>query len=185
MESENMSRVAKSPINIPNDVSISFKNISLIIIKGHLGTLKHRINKYIQVNHKDNILLVSHNHTSQSYGWMQAGTCRSILQNMIFGVSHGYTKKLQIFGVGYRAVLENINSLKLFLGFSHSITYLLPKNITATLPSNNEIFLTGTDKQLVGQVAANIRSYRIPEPYKGKGIRYYNEKIHLKEAKKK
>ncbi|WP_075432238.1 50S ribosomal protein L6 [Buchnera aphidicola] len=180
-----MSRVAKLPITIPDAISVSLNDIPVIIITGHLGLLKYRIHKCIKIKRKKNILSVHHNHLSESYGWMQAGTCRSILQNMIFGVTYGYTKKLKLFGVGYRVILEENNILKLFLGFSHPIQYSIPKYIKVTLPSNNEICLVGADKQLVGQVAANIRSYRIPEPYKGKGIRYLNEKISIKEAKKK
>ncbi|AEH39902.1 50S ribosomal protein L6 [Buchnera aphidicola (Cinara tujafilina)] len=180
-----MSRVAKLPINIPKSISISLSDIPVITITGHLGLLKYRIHKCIKINYKKNMLFVTHNHISESYGWMQAGTCRSILQNMIFGVTNGYTKKLQLFGVGYRVTLEHTNILKLFLGFSHPIIYYLPKYITVDVLSNTELSLTGVNKQLVGQVAANIRAYRVPEPYKGKGIRYFHEKVIIKEAKKK
>lgn len=179
-----MSRVAKSPVSIPNNITVKL-SMSSIFISGPLGSLKYNIHKFIKIDYKKNFLFISHNHASTSYGWMQAGTCRSILQNMVFGVIHGFTKKLQLFGVGYRAIVEKINILKLFLGFSHPVVYHLPTTIKVKILSNNEIVLTGIDKQLVGQVAANIRAYRIPEPYKGKGIRYINEKIRIKEAKKK
>ncbi|ABJ90780.1 50S ribosomal protein L6 [Buchnera aphidicola] len=179
-----MSRVAKSPIKIPQNVNISLQDLK-VIVHGKLGILKKNIHKCIKIIKKNSYLFFSHNHSSSSYGWMQAGTCRALVNTMIIGVTTGFKKQLILFGIGYRVILENNNILKLYLGFSHSISYQLPNLITANLLSQTEIVLSGINKQLVGQVAANIRSYRKPEPYKGKGIRYLNEIIRIKEAKKK
>ncbi|VFP79329.1 50S ribosomal protein L6 [Buchnera aphidicola] len=179
-----MSRVAKSPIVIPKNVTIKLDNLE-VIISGPLGLLKRVIHICVKITKKDNYLFFSHNHFSESYGWMQAGTCRSLIYMMIIGVTIGFKKQLNLFGIGYRVIIKENNILKLYLGFSHPVFYKLPNSIKAVLLPQNEIILSGIDKQLVGQVAANIRSYRIPEPYKGKGIRYFNEVIRIKEAKKK
>lgn len=179
-----MSRLAKIPIKIPKDISIKL-NSTNIVVKGVLGELKHKINKYVNVKFEDHFLFFSFKNTVKSYGWMQAGTCYAIVKTMILGVSQGFIKKLQLTGIGYRATMETNNILKLFLGFSHPIIYHVPNHIIISIINQNEIIIKGISKQLVGQVAANIRSYRIPEPYKGKGIRYINERIRIKEAKKK
>ncbi|VFP88690.1 50S ribosomal protein L6 [Buchnera aphidicola (Cinara piceae)] len=179
-----MSRVAKSPIVIPKNVTIILNNLE-ILVSGPLGSLKRIMNICVKVVQKNDCLFFSHDHSSESYGWMQAGTYRSLVYMMIIGVTIGFKKQLNLFGIGYRATIEKNNILKLYLGFSHPIFYKLPPSIKVVLLPQNEIVLTGIDKQLVGQVAANIRSYRIPEPYKGKGIRYLNEVVRIKEAKKK
>lgn len=179
-----MSRLAKTPIFIPENVKIKILS-SVIIVIGVLGKLQYDLNKYVKIEKKDNLLFFNFRGISSSYGWMQAGTCRANIQTMIVGVSQGFTKKLQLLGIGYRAIMESDRIIKLFLGFSHPIFFYLPSDIKAEILSQNEIVITGLNKQLVGQVAANIRSYRVPEPYKGKGIRYFNEKVRIKEAKKK
>ncbi|WP_075434112.1 50S ribosomal protein L6 [Buchnera aphidicola] len=179
-----MSRVAKSSITIPKNVTVNINNLE-VIISGPLGSLQRKIHVCVKIVQQEGVLFFSHNHFSGSYGWMQAGTCRSVINSMIIGVTAGFKKQLNLLGIGYRATIENPGILKLYLGFSHPIYYELPKSVNVSLLPQNEIILTGIDKQLVGQVAANIRSYRIPEPYKGKGIRYLNEIVRIKEAKKK
>ncbi|VFP78308.1 50S ribosomal protein L6 [Buchnera aphidicola (Cinara cuneomaculata)] len=179
-----MSRIAKSSIMIPKNVTVQISGLE-VIVKGPLGSLVRKMHECIKIIKKDNLLFFSHNHLSKSYGWMQAGTHRSVVYTMIVGVIEGFKKQLNLVGIGYRVIMENTNILKLYLGFSHPIIYKIPNTIKALILPQNEIVLTGIDKQLVGQVAANIRSYRIPEPYKGKGIRYSNEKVRIKEAKKK
>ncbi|VFP77904.1 50S ribosomal protein L6 [Buchnera aphidicola] len=179
-----MSRVAKSSIIIPNNVAVDLSNYK-ITVNGPLGSLTRIIHVCVKILKKDGSLFFSHNHLSKSYGWMQAGTCRSLVHSMILGVTEGFIKQLNLFGVGYRVILENENILKLYLGFSHPVIYKIPQIVTVSIISQNEIVLKSIDKQLVGQVAANIRLYRVPEPYKGKGIRYLHEIIRIKEAKKK
>ncbi|VFP81233.1 50S ribosomal protein L6 [Buchnera aphidicola (Cinara kochiana kochiana)] len=179
-----MSRIAKSSITIPENVTFFLSKLE-VIINGPLGSLTRKIHKCIKITRKNNSLFFSHDHLSESYGWMQAGTYRSLVYTMIVGVTVGFKKQLNLIGIGYRVIMENTNILKLYLGFSHPIIYKIPNTIKVILLPQNEIVLTGIDKQLVGQVAANIRSYRIPEPYKGKGIRYLNEVVRIKEAKKK
>lgn len=179
-----MSRVAKSAIIIPENVEFRLNHLEIMVV-GPLGSLQRTINSFIKIIKKNSTLFFSHNHSSSSYGWMQAGTCRSLIFSMIVGVTQGFKKKLNLFGIGYKVTIEENNILKLYLGFSHPIFYKLPDTIKVKLLPQNEIVLMGMDKQLVGQVAANIRSYRTPEPYKGKGIRYFNEKVLIKEAKKK
>ncbi|VFP83809.1 50S ribosomal protein L6 [Buchnera aphidicola] len=179
-----MSRIAKSFIMIPKNVTIFFSELE-VAINGPLGSLKRKIHECVKITRKDDSLFFSHNHLSESYGWMQAGTYRSLIYTMIIGVTVGFKKQLNLIGIGYRVIIEKNNVLKLYLGFSHPIIYKVPNTIKVILLPQNEIILTGIDKQLVGQVAANIRSYRVPEPYKGKGIRYLNEVVRIKEAKKK
>ncbi|VAX76796.1 50S ribosomal protein L6 [Buchnera aphidicola] len=179
-----MSRVAKSTIIIPKNVKFFYNDLK-VVIEGPLGKLKRIVHKCVKIKQRKHSLFFSHDHCSQTYGWMQAGTCRSLVYTMIIGVTSGFQKQLNLVGIGYRASLEKNNFLKLYLGFSHPISYQLPKTVQVTIESQVEITLKGIDKQLVGQVAANLRSYRIPEPYKGKGIRYLNESVRIKEAKKK
>ncbi|QJC28224.1 50S ribosomal protein L6 [Enterobacteriaceae endosymbiont of Plateumaris braccata] len=176
-----MSRIAKNPIFIPDNVKIII-NKQKIIVKGKNGILKILINPLIKIkiNNKQLLFLPKRNNNNV---WSYAGTSRSILNSMIIGVTKGFFKKLILFGIGYRVTL-NKNILNLMLGYSHPIYYTLPEGIKADI-NQNEILLKGSNKQLLGQVAANIRSYRTPEPYKGKGIRYSYEKIKIKEIKKK
>ncbi|MXP67895.1 50S ribosomal protein L6 [Pantoea sp. Aalb] len=177
-----MSRVAKAPVVIPTGVEIKIIGQE-ILVKGKNGVLNRIINHAVNVQHIDNILTFKP-HNGFVNGWAQAGTARALLNNMIIGVTDGFTKKLQLVGVGYRASIIG-NSISLSIGFSHVINHILPIGIIAECPTQTEIILKGADKQLVGQVAADLRAYRRPEPYKGKGIRYADEIVRLKEAKKK
>ncbi|QJC32120.1 50S ribosomal protein L6 [Enterobacteriaceae endosymbiont of Donacia versicolorea] len=177
-----MSRIAKKFIIIPNNVKIFIEKQN-INIKGKNGSLKNTFNKKVKIFLKKNQLSFEPISKCKN-GWAQAGTTRSIINSMIIGVTKGFSKKLILFGVGYKISIKN-NKLNLALGFSHLIFYNLPKGIIGECLNPNEIILKGLDKQLLGQVAADIRSYRPPEPYKGKGIRYSDEKIKIKETKKK
>ncbi|GAA5218809.1 50S ribosomal protein L6 [Corallincola platygyrae] len=177
-----MSRVAKAPVNIPAGVEVTLKGQDLTI-KGSKGTLNRTFNAGVVVKQEENVLTFAPVEGVAGAN-AQAGTARALANNMVVGVSEGFTRKLQLVGVGYRAQAKG-KVLNLSLGFSHPVEYELPEGITAECPSQTEIVLTGADKQLVGQVAANIRAYRKPEPYKGKGVRYADENVRRKEAKKK
>ncbi|WP_343126488.1 50S ribosomal protein L6 [Buchnera aphidicola] len=179
-----MSRLAKVPIKIPEDIKISL-DINQVIVTGKYGTLMQKLHKNIILKINQGFLIFRSRNLNNKKQWMQAGTCKSLVKSMIYGVTKRFVKKLQFLGVGYRISLEGAHSLKMLLGFSHPIVYKLPLNVSVLVVSQNELELKSCNKQLVGQVAANIRSFRIPEPYKGKGIRYFDEKIRLKEAKKK
>lgn len=177
-----MSRVAKAPVAIPNGVEVKL-NGQKVTVKGGKGELFRVLNDAVVVSLEDNNLtfapvegIVKSN--------AQAGTARALVNNMVVGVTQGFTKKLVLKGVGYRAAVKG-TSVNLTLGFSHPVEHALPEGVKAECPSQTEIILTGCDKQLVGQVAADIRSYREPEPYKGKGVRYADEYVRTKEAKKK
>ncbi|WP_343192092.1 50S ribosomal protein L6 [Buchnera aphidicola (Formosaphis micheliae)] len=178
-----MSRIAKNPIVIPDGVEINLKGRK-IVIKGTNGELRYIIHKNVMIERKDSILIFNVV-LDNSYNWSQAGTSRALIYSMIKGVTGGFVKILQLIGVGYRVSLVNETVINMLLGYSHPIKYKLPYGIQAKITSPTEIIITGADKQLVGQVAANLRSYRVPEAYKGKGIRYNNEVVRLKEAKKK
>ncbi|OQM34113.1 50S ribosomal protein L6 [bacterium endosymbiont of Pedicinus badii] len=177
-----MSRIAKLPIEIPTEVVVSLRKKS-IFIEGKKGKLEFFIHNCLIIEIKKNKIYIKVGKDT-SKNWSIAGTSRAILNNMILGVKNGFVKKLILFGVGYRASVKN-SILELFLGFSHSIKYKLPEGILAECKKNSQILIKGIDKQKVGQVAAEIRSYRPPEPYKGKGIRYSDEIIKIKETKKK
>ena len=177
-----MSRIAKEPVSIPANVEVDL-SASDVSVKGPLGKLHRIINSDIAVEHKDDNLLVTVANNSRQANAM-SGTMRSLLANMVQGVSQGYEKKLLLVGVGYRAKADKEN-LNLTLGFSHPVVYKLPEGIKAETPSQTEIIIKGIDKQKVGQVAAEVRAFRKPEPYKGKGVRYAGEVIVMKEAKKK
>lgn len=177
-----MSRIAKEPVSIPANVEVDL-SASNVSVKGPLGKLQWSINSDVTVEHKDDNLLVKVTNESGQANAM-SGTMRSLLANMVQGVSKGYEKKLLLVGVGYRAKADKEN-LNLTLGFSHPVVYKLPEGIKAETPSQTEIVIKGIDKQKVGQVAAEIRAFRKPEPYKGKGVRYVDEVIVMKEAKKK
>ncbi|MDQ2994093.1 MAG: 50S ribosomal protein L6 [Pseudomonadota bacterium] len=175
-----MSRVAKSPIKVPAGVQVNI-NANMINIKGSKGTLERTIHPYVSIDHTDNVLKFTSNKLDA--GMAQAGTMRALVNNMVNGVSSGFKKELTLIGVGYRAAMQG-TSLKLTLGFSHEVLYPVPQGITIDTPSQTEIIVSGVDKQQVGQVAADIRSYRPPEPYKGKGVRYKDEVVVKKEGKK-
>jgi large subunit ribosomal protein L6 len=177
-----MSRVAKSPVSIPKGVEVSLAN-NLIKVKGSKGELSHQVHELVAVDQKEDSIEVNVAKETKA-AWAQAGTARSLISNMVVGVSDGYEKKLQLNGVGYRAESKG-KSLNLTLGFSHPVVFEVPEGIEITTPSQTEIVVTGIDKQLVGQAAANIRAFRPPEPYKGKGVRYSDEQVRRKEAKKK
>ena len=177
-----MSRVAKSPVAIPAGVEVKINGQNLTV-KGSNGTLSWGVNENVEVTQEENALLFS-GRNGDKQAWALAGTTRSLVNNMVVGVSKGFEKKLELNGVGYRAKASG-KTLNLTLGFSHPVDYQLPEGITASTPSQTEIVLTGADKQQIGQVAAEIRAFRPPEPYKGKGIRYSDERIRRKEAKKK
>lgn len=176
-----MSRVAKSPVEIPSGVDVSISETE-IAVKGSKGELKQAIHPAVEITKGDNVLTFAPREGENA--WPMAGTMRSIVNNMVTGVSAGFEKKLELVGVGYRAQAKGA-TLNLTLGFSHPVDYQVPKGITIETPSQTEILVRGADKQLVGQVAANIRRYRPPEPYKGKGVRYSDEVVVRKEAKKK
>ena len=177
-----MSRVAKAHVAIPAGVTITLSGQD-IKVKGPIGELSHTIHGAVVVSQEENNIIT--NIVADVKGaWAQAGTVRSLINNMIEGVSKGFEKKLLLNGVGYRAKAAGKN-LNLSLGFSHPVDHAIPEGITVETPSQTEIILKGADKQLVGQTAANIRAYRKPEPYKGKGIRYSDENVRRKEAKKK
>jgi len=177
-----MSRVAKSPITIESGVEVNLEK-NVVKVNGKLGKLQFLLHNDVQVELVSGVLKVSPKNNSKQ-SWAQAGTARAIIANMIKGVSVGFEKKLQLVGVGYRAALKG-KVLNLVLGFSHPINHVLPDGVTAEVPSQTEIVLRSPNKELLGEVAANIRGYRPPEPYKGKGVRYADEQVRRKEAKKK
>ncbi len=176
-----MSRIANIPIAIPSGVEVSINGNNLTI-KGSKGELKYVAHSLVTVKHEDNALKFAANNNSISANAL-SGTTRALLQNIITGVSEGFERKLKIIGIGYRAQVQG-KVLNLTLGFSHPVNFEIPEGITIETPSQTEIVIKGMDKQKVGQVAANIRAYRPPEPYKGKGVRYLDEIIVRKEAKK-
>lgn len=178
-----MSRVAKRPIVVPSNINVQLDS-QKILIKGKYGDLSRIIHQSVKIqylNHK----IIFLPRLSFSDAWAQAGTARALVNSMIIGVSKKFSKKLQFSGVGYRVSITKDNIISMSLGYSHAIKYCLPKNINAENPSPTEIIIQGIDKQLVGQIVANLRAYRRPEPYKGKGIRYSDEIVRMKEAKKK
>jgi len=177
-----MSRIANAPVEIPAGVEISLSD-SEITVKGKKGTLSRVIHPDVQVAQEDSALKASAKIESQA-AIALAGTTRALLNNMVIGVTEGFQKKLALVGVGYRAKAQG-STLDLTLGFSHPVQYVVPEGITVETPSQTEIVVSGADKQVVGQVAADIRAYRAPEPYKGKGVRYADEHVARKEAKKK
>ncbi len=177
-----MSRVANNPVAIPSGVEVTL-NGQLAKVKGAKGELIHEIHSAVEINQQDSFLTFAARNSEQSSNAL-AGTTRALLNNMVTGVSQGFMKKLTLVGVGYRAQAQG-KKLNLSLGFSHPVEFDVPEGITIETPSQTEIVVQGIDKQKVGQVAANIRAFRPPEPYKGKGVRYTDEHVVRKEAKKK
>ncbi|MGD8911567.1 MAG: 50S ribosomal protein L6 [Candidatus Thiodiazotropha sp.] len=177
-----MSRVAKSPITLPSGVTVTKSDLSLSI-KGPKGEMAMDIHPLVDIAEEDSSLKVAPKEEDKA-SWAMAGTMRALVNNMVTGVSQGFEKKLQLVGVGYRAQAGG-KSLNLNLGFSHPIDYPVPEGISIATPSATEIVVSGSNKQRVGQVAAEIRAFRPPEPYKGKGVRYVDEYVARKEAKKK
>jgi large subunit ribosomal protein L6 len=177
-----MSRIANSPVDLPKGVEVNIAN-GLVSVKGSNGSLDLQLHDLVDIVNEDNQLKLSAKKKSKEAVAM-TGTFRSLVNNMVVGVSDGFEKKLELIGVGYRAKAEG-KTINLTVGYSHPIDYQLPEGITADTPTQTEILIKGADKQKVGQVAAEIRKFRPPEPYKGKGIRYSDERVFRKEAKKK
>ncbi|MCQ3830814.1 50S ribosomal protein L6 [Microbulbifer elongatus] len=177
-----MSRVANSPVSIPAGVTIDLKGQD-IAVKGGNGNLNFNVHADVEVKQEENQLTFAARNGSKQARAL-AGTTRALVNNMVVGVSQGFEKKLQLNGVGYRAKASG-KTLNLTLGFSHPVDYDLPEGVKAETPSQTEVVLKSSDKQLLGQVAAEIRAFRPPEPYKGKGVRYADERVYRKEAKKK
>ena len=177
-----MSRIANNPVEIPGGVEVDVDS-SNITVKGSKGSLQLVASPLVAVSHEDNILRFAATSSDKKSGAL-AGTYRALLSNMVKGVSEGFVKELQLIGVGYRAQAQG-KKLTLTLGFSHPIEYEIPEGIEVETPTQTQVLVKGVDKQLVGQVAAEIRAFRPPEPYKGKGVRYVDEYVKRKEAKKK
>lgn len=177
-----MSRVAKNPVLIPSGVEVNLA-AGMISVKGPQGTLSQVLKEDVKIERDgDKLLCKAANESAQANA--MSGTLRALVANMVTGVSKGFERKLTLVGVGYRAQATG-DSLNLSLGFSHPVVHKMPSGVKVATPSQTEIVLTGVDKQQVGQVAAEIRAYREPEPYKGKGVRYADEVVILKETKKK
>ncbi len=177
-----MSRIAKNPVALPQDVEASVSG-QVVTVKGPKGQVSYVVHDLVEVVLEESELKFSPKNGGREAKAL-SGTMRSIVNNMVHGVHQGYEKKLQLVGVGYRAQAQG-KVLNLTLGFSHPVVFEAPEGVTIETPTQTEIVVKGIDKQVVGQVAANIRRYRPPEPYKGKGVRYADEQIVLKEAKKK
>lgn len=177
-----MSRIAKYPVELPKGVEATIRP-EAITVKGPLGTMSQDLNGDVIVNEDGGKLsFIVANDSRQAKA--MSGTLRALVANMVTGVSKGFERKLNLVGVGYRASVQG-TSLKLQLGFSHDVIHALPDGVKAECPTQTEIILKGMNKQVVGQCAAEIRAYRPPEPYKGKGVRYSDERVVLKETKKK
>ena len=177
-----MSRIAKAPVALPAGVEVKISDAQ-ITVKGKQGSLDLNLHSSVEIKQEDNVLVFGPRGGDKG-AMAMAGTFRSLVNNMVTGVSQGFEKKLILQGVGYRAKASG-QVLNLSLGFSHPVDYQLPEGVTADTPTQTEIVIKGLDKQQVGQVAAEIRAYRPPEPYKGKGVRYADETVRRKEAKKK
>jgi large subunit ribosomal protein L6 len=177
-----MSRVAKRPVPVAKGVTVELQGQS-VTVKGPKGTLTMQLSNEVQVQQQDSGVQVAARSGSRFANAM-AGTTRALINNMVNGVSTGFQRKLELVGVGYRAQAQG-SKLNLTLGFSHPVVYQVPQGVTVETPSQTEIIVKGADRQKVGQVAAELRGFRPPEPYKGKGVRYSDEQIVLKEAKKK
>lgn len=177
-----MSRVAKNPIPVPAGVEINL-SADAITVKGPQGSLSQVLTRHVAVRHADGALQVQAADESVRANAM-SGTTRALLANMVHGVSKGFERKLTLVGVGYRAQAQG-DKLSLSLGFSHPVEHMMPVGVKVETPTQTEILIKGADRQKVGQVAADVRAYRPPEPYKGKGVRYADEVVSLKETKKK
>ncbi|MCM1128327.1 MAG: 50S ribosomal protein L6 [Alistipes senegalensis] len=177
-----MSRVGKMPIAIPDGVTVSLSG-GQITVKGSLGTLSRDLSEHVRVKEENKCLMVERTNESREAQAMW-GTTRALLNNMVQGVSKGFERRLTLVGVGFRAQAQG-DTLNMSLGFSHPVAHKMPAGVKCETPSQTEIILKGVDKQVVGQVAAEVRAYRRPEPYKGKGVRYVDEVVKLKETKKK
>ena len=177
-----MSRIGNFPVELPANVEVQFSS-NLISVKGPLGTLKQALSELVKLEKVENTLQFKVADSSHAANAL-SGTMRALVANMVQGVTKGYERKLTLVGVGYRAQAQG-DKLNLTLGFSHPVVHQMPPGIKVETPTQTEILIKGIDKQVVGQVAAEIRAYRRPEPYKGKGVRYSDETVILKETKKK
>ena len=177
-----MSRVAKMPIALPAGAEATI-TASAITVKGPMGTLSQALNGLVKIENNNGTLTFDVANDSREANAM-SGTIRALVNNMVTGVTKGFERKLTLVGVGYRAKADG-NKLDLSLGFSHPVVHVMPAGVTCATPTQTEILIKGIDKQSVGQVAAEVRAYRSPEPYKGKGVRYADEVVKLKETKKK
>ncbi len=177
-----MSRVAKNPVVVPKGVNVAIDG-DLVTVTGPKGKLEHTLHPSVKLVEEGDTLRVELN-SNGKFAHAMSGTTRALVNNMVVGVERGFEKKLTLIGVGYRAQVQG-KALNLQLGFSHPVSYEVPDGIQIETPSQTEIVVKGTDKQRVGRVAAEIRAYRPPEPYKGKGVRYADEEVVRKEAKKK
>jgi large subunit ribosomal protein L6 len=177
-----MSRVAKAPVTLPKGVEVTLQG-QVVSVTGSKGTLTHTLHSLVALKIEEGVLSVSPLEDTQT-GWMQTGTARAVLNNLVQGVNAGFERKLQLIGVGYKAQAKG-TVLNMALGYSHPVNFQLPEGVTAETPTPTEIVLKSIDKHVLGQAAANIRAFRPPEPYKGKGVRYSDEVIIRKEAKKK
>lgn len=177
-----MSRVGKQPVSIPKGVDVMIED-KQITVKGKKGSLSLKLHDYISAKRESDFIRLMPLYENAGH-WAMCGTMRALVNNMVIGVSQGFEKKLQLIGVGYRAQAQG-QKLNLSLGFSHPIEFSVPEGVLVETPSQTEILVKGSDKQQVGEVAAKIRAYRPPEPYKGKGVRYADEYVVMKEAKKK
>ena len=177
-----MSRIAKAPIALGTGIEVKIEG-QQVTVKGGKGNMEITVHPGVEISQEDGLLQFKPRADEKS-GWAMAGTMRALLNNMVIGVTDGFEKKLTLIGVGYRAQVKG-KVLDLSLGFSHPVEYAIPEGISIQTPSATEIVVSGSDKQKVGQTAAEIRAYRPPEPYKGKGVRYADEYVIRKEAKKK
>jgi large subunit ribosomal protein L6 len=177
-----MSRIANQPVELPSGVQVTVDG-GAVTVKGGKGALEHRLHPAVELTQEDGVLKFAPRRGVPEAD-AQAGTARAVLNNMVKGVSEGFEKRLTLVGVGYRAQVQG-QTLNLALGYSHPVNFAIPQGITIEAPTPTEVVIRGIDKQQVGQVAAIVRGYRPPEPYKGKGIRYSDEMVVRKEAKKK
>jgi large subunit ribosomal protein L6 len=177
-----MSRIAKKPVALPAGVEVTV-NGRIVDVKGPKGAMRFNVHRRVSVSQQDDGVVFD-SKSEVDTGMMMAGTMRALFNNMVLGVTKGFERRLELVGVGYRAQVRG-NTLNLTLGYSHPIDYTMPEGVTVETPSQTEVVVRGIDKQLVGHVAAQIRSFRRPEPYKGKGVKHVGERIIRKEAKKK
>lgn len=176
-----MSRIGKKPISLPNDVEVTVDDSNLVTVKGPKGTLSMKANAEMKITVDNGVLEVERPSESKAHKTIH-GTTRALINNLVVGVTEGFKKELAMKGVGYRASLQD-NTLVILAGYSHPVEMVIPEGITVEVPKNTQIFISGIDKQLVGEFSANVRGVRPPEPYLGKGIRYVDEHVRRKEGK--
>lgn len=177
-----MSRIAKKPVDLVDGAKATISGNN-IVVEGKNGKLELNLHGAVEIKQEEGQLIVAPK-VEDRLSWAMAGTMRSLVNNMVVGVTEGFKKELKLVGVGYRATMQG-SSLNLTLGYSHPIDFAVPEGVKIEAPSQTDVIVSGADKQLVGEVSAKIRAFRPPEPYKGKGVRYADEHVKLKEAKKK